>query len=35
MLPKNRLAAKMLTKLHVIAGPNHKFEAQNPVKITL
>src|ERR1700679_4012222 len=34
MLPKNRLAAKMLTKLHVIAGPNHKYEAQNPVKIT-
>jgi large subunit ribosomal protein L13 len=35
MLPKNRLAAKMLTKLHVISGPTHKFEAQNPVKITL
>ncbi len=35
MLPKNRLANKMLTKLRVFAGPNHTHEAQNPVKITL
>ena len=35
MLPKNRLAAKMLTKLHIVSGPTHKFEAQTPVKITL
>jgi large subunit ribosomal protein L13 len=35
MLPKNILAAKMLTKLRVFAGPNHTHEAQNPVKITL
>ncbi|HMD60450.1 MAG TPA: 50S ribosomal protein L13 [Opitutaceae bacterium] len=33
MLPKNRLAAKMLTKLRVFAGPKHKHEANNPVKI--
>jgi large subunit ribosomal protein L13 len=34
MLPKNRLAAKMLTKLHVFAGPQHTHEAQNPVKLS-
>lgn len=30
MLPKNRLAARLLTKLKVYAGPNHPHEAQNP-----
>lgn len=35
MLPKNRIAAKMLTKLRVFAGPNHTHEAQNPVKISV
>jgi len=35
MLPKNRLAVKMLTKLRVFAGPTHTHEAQNPVQITL
>jgi len=35
MLPKNRLAAKMLTKLRVFAGPNHTHEAQSPVKFAL
>ena len=35
MLPKNRIAAKMLTKLHVFAGPKHTHEAQNPVKTTV
>jgi len=35
MLPKNRLAAHMLTKLRVFAGPKHGHEAQNPVKISL
>ena len=35
MLPKNRLEAKMLTKLRVFAGPTHTHEAQNPVKISL
>ena len=34
MLPKNRLAAKMLTKLRVFAGPKHSHEAQNPVKVS-
>jgi large subunit ribosomal protein L13 len=30
MLPKNRLARKMFTKLKVYAGENHPHEAQNP-----
>jgi len=34
MLPKNRLAAKMLTKLRVFAGPTHTHEANNPIKIS-
>ena len=34
MLPKNRLAAKMLTKLRVFAGTKHPHEANNPVKIS-
>ena len=33
MLPKNRLAAKMLTKLRVFPGATHDHEAQNPVKL--
>ncbi len=35
MLPKNRIAAKMLTKLRVFAGPKHTHEAQNPVQVSL
>ena len=35
MLPKNRIAAQMLTKLRVFAGPQHTHEAQNPVKLSL
>lgn len=35
MLPKNRIAAKMLTKLRVFAGPNHTHEAANPQKISV
>ena len=35
MLPKNRIAAKMLTKLRVFAGPTHTHEAQAPVKISV
>jgi large subunit ribosomal protein L13 len=35
MLPKNRLAAKMLTKLRVFSGTKHPHEANNPVKISL
>ena len=34
MLPKNRIAAQMLTKLRVFKGPAHTHEAQNPVKIS-
>ena len=34
MLPKNLLAAKMLTKLKVFAGPKHTHEAQNPITIS-
>jgi large subunit ribosomal protein L13 len=30
MLPKNRLGRKMLKKLHVYAGPEHKHQAQQP-----
>ena len=30
MLPKNRLARKMLTKLKIYADSNHPHEAQNP-----
>lgn len=32
MLPKNRIAAKMLKKLRVFAGPKHSHEANQPVK---
>ncbi len=35
MLPKNRIAAKMLTKLRVFAGPKHTHEANNPVKVAV
>lgn len=35
MLPKNRIAAHMLKKLRVFAGPNHTHEAQNPAKISV
>lgn len=35
MLPKNRIAAKMLTKLRVFAGPEHTHAAGNPVTITV
>jgi len=35
MLPRNRLAKKMLTKLKVFPGPTHTHEAQNPVKISI
>ncbi len=35
MLPKNRLARRMLTKLRVFPGAAHPHEAQNPVKISV
>ena len=33
MLPRNRLAAKMLTKLRVFPGATHDHTAQNPVAL--
>jgi len=30
MLPKNKLARRMLTKLKVCVGPDHAHQAQNP-----
>ena len=30
MLPKNKLGAKMLSKLKIYAGPDHPHQAQNP-----
>jgi large subunit ribosomal protein L13 len=35
MLPKNRIAAHMLTKLRVFAGDKHTHSAQNPQKISV
>ena len=35
MLPKNRIAAKMLRKLRVFAGTAHTHEANAPQKITV
>ena len=35
MLPKNRIAARMLKKLRVFAGPTHTHEAANPHKISV
>jgi large subunit ribosomal protein L13 len=35
MLPKNRIARKMLTKLRVFAGSKHDHEAQNPVTVSV
>ena len=34
MLPKNRIANRMLTKLRVFAGAAHTHEAQNPTKVS-
>lgn len=35
MLPKNTLGRQMYRKLKVYAGPHHKHQAQQPVKIEL
>jgi len=35
MLPKNKLAAKMLSKLKVYVGPDHQHQAQQPQPIEL
>ncbi len=34
MLPKNRLGSQLFKNVHIIAGPDHKHEAQQPEKIT-
>jgi large subunit ribosomal protein L13 len=35
MLPKNKLAARQLTKLKIYAGPDHPHEAQAPKELPL
>lgn len=35
MLPRNRLAARLLTKLKVYSGPEHPHTAQQPTPLTL
>lgn len=35
MIPKGRLGRKMIKKLFVYAGPDHKHEAQQPEALTL
>jgi large subunit ribosomal protein L13 len=35
MLPKNRLGRRLFNNLHVVAGPDHKHEAQKPRKFDL
>ena len=35
MLPKNRLAAQMITKMHIFVGPEHDHGAQTPVTLAI
>jgi large subunit ribosomal protein L13 len=35
MLPKNRLGRSMIRKLHVVAGPDHRHQAQKPEEWTI
>ena len=35
MLPRNSLGRKMLSKLRVFAGPDHKHEAQQPLPLDI
>ena len=35
MLPKNRLGRSMIKKLHVVAGPEHRHQAQKPEMWTM
>ena len=35
MLPKNKLANKMLSKLNIYAGPDHPHQAQQPTPVEL
>jgi large subunit ribosomal protein L13 len=35
MLPKNRLARAMFTKLKIVKGADHKYQAQTPIELDL
>jgi large subunit ribosomal protein L13 len=35
MLPKNKLGRQMFRNLHVVVGPDHKYEAQKPKVVDL
>jgi large subunit ribosomal protein L13 len=35
MLPKNKLGSQLYRNLHVVAGAEHKFEAQQPRLVNL
>ena len=35
MMPRNPLGRKMLSKLHVFAGPEHNHEAQQPIPLEI
>ncbi|MEO0019383.1 MAG: 50S ribosomal protein L13 [candidate division WOR-3 bacterium] len=35
MLPKNRLQAKRIRRLHIYVGPEHPHKAQNPLPVTV
>ena len=35
MLPRNPLGRKMLSKLRIFAGPEHKHEAQQPIQLDI
>ncbi len=35
MLPKNKLGRQMFRNLHVVVGPEHKYEAQKPKVVDL
>ncbi len=35
MLPKNKLGSQLFRNLHVVAGPEHKYQAQKPKVVDL
>jgi large subunit ribosomal protein L13 len=35
MLPKNKLASRLITNLYIYEGPEHKQQAQNPKAIDI
>lgn len=35
MLPKNKLGSQLFRNLHVVVGPDHKFQAQKPKVVDL